>query len=204
MSTVASIPPAGMPPLPIMRFSVEQYHEMARTGVIEEGAPIELLDGFLVEKTRKTPHRTAFICDPDARRTVAEFDPEKPGSSARMERSRPMTANRSRTSASCEEVFAGYADRHPSPCDVALVVEVADSSLPLDRDLKKTIYARAGIVHYWILNLIDRQLEMFSDPTGPTAKPDYLTTQDFAASDVVPLVIDGSEVGRLKVSDVLP
>ena len=56
-----------------------------------------------------------------------------------------------------------------------LVVEVADASLPEDRTRKKTIYARASIPFYWIVNLPDRVIEVYSNPTGPTHLPDYQT-----------------------------
>ena len=81
--------------------------------------------------------------------------------------------------------FEDYANRNPGPADVALVVEVADSSLARDRGFKKELYAEAGFADYWILNVVDRQLETFSDPTGPAAVPDYRTTQVFGPADEV-------------------
>ena len=69
-------------------------------------------------------------------------------------------------------------------------------------DLRDFVTRR--IVHYWILNLIDRQLETFSDPTGPTAKPDFRTAEVRGPTDLVPLIVDGNEVGKLKVFDLLP
>src|SRR5207253_2718120 len=66
-----------------------------------------------------------------------------------------------------------YVESHPRPKDVGMIVEVADATLARDRGVKKTIYARAGIPIYWIVNLIDRCVEIYSDPTGPAKKPDY-------------------------------
>jgi Uma2 family endonuclease len=73
-----------------------------------------------------------------------------------------------------------------------------------DRTWKKRIYARASIPLYWIVNLIDRQVEVFTRPTGPAEAPTYDDCQIIPASGVLPVVIDGREVGRLKVKDVLP
>lgn len=57
-----------------------------------------------------------------------------------------------------------YRDRHPGAAEVLLVVEVAETTLERDRGLKKRLYASEGIPHYWIVNLVDRQLECYSDP----------------------------------------
>ena len=64
-----------------------------------------------------------------------------------------------------------YTDHHPGPADIALVVEVADSSLSRDRGEKRDNYARAGIPVYWIVNLVGRQLEVSSNPTGGATLP---------------------------------
>src|SRR5581483_11694181 len=97
-----------------------------------------------------------------------------------------------------------YTDRKPGPEDLGLVVEVADSSLRQDRTVKKRIYARAGVPWYWIVNLLDRRLEVYSDPTGPARRPDYRTRKDYGPEDEVPLVLDDREVARLAVRDLLP
>lgn len=57
-----------------------------------------------------------------------------------------------------------YASQHPEPADVLLLIEVADSSLAFDRGEKLAIYAASGIPEYWIVNLVDRQIEIFRDP----------------------------------------
>jgi Uma2 family endonuclease len=97
-----------------------------------------------------------------------------------------------------------YPDRHPGALDLALVVEVADSSLPGDRGFKKSLSARAAIRVYWIVNLPQRQVEVYSDPTGPMESLDYRQRQDYGESDAVPLVIEDREVGRIAVRDLLP
>ncbi len=97
-----------------------------------------------------------------------------------------------------------YHEGSPGPGDVALVVEVADSSLARDRSRKKRLYARSGYSVYWLINLVNRQVEIYTDPTGPVEEPDYLHRQDFGPDDMIPLVIEGREVGRLAVRDLLP
>jgi Uma2 family endonuclease len=95
-------------------------------------------------------------------------------------------------------------DRQPVPVEVGLVVEVADSSLDQDLDVKKRIYARAGIRVYWIANLPASRFEVYTDPAGPADKPDYRRCQEYGPAGEVPVVLDGNEVGRLSVRDLLP
>jgi Uma2 family endonuclease len=97
-----------------------------------------------------------------------------------------------------------YLTRHPGPSDTGLVVEVADESLVRDRGVKKRLYARARSPHYWIVNLIDRQVEVYSDPTGPADKPDYRLRRIYGGDERVPVILDGVEVGTIAIRDLLP
>ena len=90
-----------------------------------------------------------------------------------------------------------YVDRHPGPADVVMVVEVSDSSLRRDQVFKKPIYAKAGIPVYWIVNLIDRRVEVYTDPTGPAAEPDYRVRHDVGEADFAHVVIEGRDGARL-------
>ncbi len=83
-------------------------------------------------------------------------------------------------------------------------VVVSDSSLRRDQGFKKAIYAKAGIAVYWIVNLIDRRVEVYTDPTGPAAQPDYRVRHDAGEADQVPVVIEGREVARIAVRELLP
>jgi Uma2 family endonuclease len=62
---------------------------------------------------------------------------------------------------------------NPLPSDLALVVDIADASLPRDRGLEKRLYALAGIPVYWIINLLERRCEVDTEPSGPAGQPDY-------------------------------
>lgn len=91
-----------------------------------------------------------------------------------------------------------YADRHPGPNDIALVVEVADDSLSRDRGVKRALYARAGIAVYWIVNL--RTVEVFAGPSGD----EYAQRADYLSGSAVPLVVAGQELTRIAVDSLLP
>jgi len=97
-----------------------------------------------------------------------------------------------------------YLSRHPGPADTALAVEVADSSLGQDHTIKARIYAAAGVPLYWIINLVDDQIEVYTQPTGLDPDPNYQMRQDYKGSDLVPLVIDGIELGSIPGCDLLP
>ena len=57
-----------------------------------------------------------------------------------------------------------YLSSHPLPVDILLLVEISDSTLSYDRTTKLSLYAEDGIAHYWILNLVSTQLEIYSEP----------------------------------------
>ncbi len=74
---------------------------------------------------------------------------------------------------------------------------------PAEQTFKKAIYAKASIPVYWIVNLIDRRVDVYSDPTGATERADYRLRKDFSEVDQVPLVIEGREVAQILVRDLL-
>jgi len=82
---------------------------------------------------------------------------------------------------------ADYADHHPRADEVLLIIEVADSTLLADRVQKGRIYARAGIPEYWLLNLLERRIEIFREPRLVNGVPAYgiaftLRADDFVAA----------------------
>jgi Uma2 family endonuclease len=196
------MPPAAVEDIEeIWRLSVDQYHAMIDAAILDEDDPVELLEGLLVTKMSKnTAHVLAKRLLLEALRAILPagwfLDEQDPVTTADSE-PEPDTA-----------VIRGsprdYSVRHPGPEDVAIIIEVADSSLRRDRGRKKRLYARASIREYWIVNLIDRQVEVYTDPTGPGKQPDYRQHRDYAASDAVPVIVDGREVGRLTVTNLLP
>ncbi len=93
-----------------------------------------------------------------------------------------------------------YADHHPGPGEIAVIMEIADSSLAVDRKLATEVYGPAGIPVYWIVNLIQRQVEVYTDPS-PLG---YRSSEVVAEGQSVPVVIDGQPVGWIAVSDILP
>jgi len=187
--------------VPVRRFSVDEYHRLIAQGFFARDERFELLDGLIVPKMSHDPIHDAVLDEaadilraalPPGWRprgqsavTTAESEPEP---DIAVIRGRP----------------ADYRTRHPVAADVALVVEVSNTTLADDRNWKGAIYARAGFVVYWILNLIDRRVEVYSDPSGPDPAPAYRQRQDFVPGQAIPLTIDGVAVAPVPVADLLP
>jgi Uma2 family endonuclease len=191
----------AVPPEPVVPLTVEQYHEMARAGILLGGDPIELLEGWLVIKMTKHPLHSA--CTAKTRRQLDRIVPD--GWS--VDSQEPITTDDSEPEPDVAVIRGhreDYTERHPGPDDVGLLVEVADTSLQRDRGWKRRVYATAGISVFWIVNLIDREVEVMSRPTGPAQEPDYGNRQVFRPGDEVRVVLDGVEVGRIAVADLLP
>jgi Uma2 family endonuclease len=183
------------------RVSVEQYDEMVRRGILTDGDPIELLEGWMVRKMTTNPahnfvtqnlrdlidalHLQGYAISTQGPIATSDSEPEPDLSIARGSRQL-------------------YALRHPGLGEMSLVVEVAESSLKRDRTWKKRIYARAGIPVYWIVNLVSDQIEVFTDPTGAVRKPVYRQTQVFQRDAMIPVVVDNITSGEIAVNDVLP
>jgi hypothetical protein len=185
----------------IVPLSVAQYHAMVAAGILEEGAPIELLEGYLVEKiTKHPPHRLATQL---VERKLSAILP--PGFHTASQE--PITLADSEPEPDIA-VLRGdiydYGERHPYAKEVCLVVEIADATLQRDRISKRRIYARAGIVSYWIVNLVDRFVEVYTMPSGNTLHPSYRNQQSYGEDDLLELIIDGEVVGRLAVRSILP
>jgi len=84
------------------------------------------------------------------------------------------------------------------------LVEVADSSIDRDQNVKSQIYAAAGIGIYWIVNIQFRRIEVYTHPAGTGATAQFTQSRIFAATEHVPVILDGVEVGRIPVVDILP
>jgi Uma2 family endonuclease len=97
-----------------------------------------------------------------------------------------------------------YAARHPVPSDLALVIEVANTSLAEDRDLKLRVYARAGVAVYWIVNLIDRTIEVYTRPAEVNGVATYAGHEIRSAGQTVTINVGNAVIGPIPVSDFLP
>jgi Uma2 family endonuclease len=179
----------------LYRFDVEQFERMIDAGVFREGDHVELLGGLLVgTMTKNEPHNFAVDQAGDKLRATVPA-----GYFVREEKS--LTLGRSWRPEPDIAVFRGVREdlrnRAYGASDVVLLVEVADTTYAQDRGPKWRRYAAARIPVYWIINLATRQVEVHSAPAGKGSSAHYATCATFAATDEVPVVVDGVEVGRI-------
>jgi hypothetical protein len=189
-----------VPTYPIWRLTVAQYHDMIEAGILTADDPVELLEGWLVTKSRKTPGHSF------SKHMIWERLAEAVPAGWYIDAQNPITTADSEPEPDIFVVRGNprdYPDRHPFPQEVALVGEIADTTLQRDRTLKLRVYANARIPVYWILNLPERQLEVYTKPTGKDEQASYEQRQVYAEADSVPVVIDGQEVAQLPVRDLL-
>jgi Uma2 family endonuclease len=204
MSVTTTSPPLPpiWPPLPVRRFSVDEYHQMIQSGVLGEDDDVELLEGWIVPKMARNPAHDAVVSWVMNRKIAPILSQ---GWCCRAQSA--ITTDVSEPEPDIVVVRGSeldYLARHPIPADMALAIEVANSSLPRDRSYKARIYAAAAVPIYWIINLVDRQVEVYTDPTGPDTWPVYRVRQDYHVGDSVPLIVDGREIGRIAVQELLP
>src|SRR5262249_21190219 len=91
----------------------------------------------------------------------------------------------------------------PRGRDVGIVIEVLDNSRPEVRGLKRGIYAGARIPFYWIVNLVERRIEVYSQPRAGQS-PFYQQRMDYRAGSIIRVILGEEDIGRVCVSDVLP
>jgi Uma2 family endonuclease len=192
---------ADVPMLPIYRLSVAQYQAMAEHGILTENDRVELLHGLLVTRmTPRPPHAIAVDLIQEALSAVLPAGWHvRTQAPLQLEDSVPEPDD-CVTRGSRRD----FRTRHPSASEAGLVIEVADTTLATDRGTKKAMYATANIPLYWIVNLEANQLEVFTDPTGPADQPQYASCQVLGPSEEVSVFLDGREVGRIAVPDLLP
>lgn len=187
-------------PALVARFTIEQYHHMIDAGVFANDERFELLDGWVVHKmTRNPPHDYALI---QLQGSLLEIL----GRNWTIRQQSGVTIGQSEPEPDfCITLGPSvrYRDHHPGIEEIRIVVEVSDSSLRLDRGPKLRVYADAGIPTYWIVNIPQKQIEVYTDPTGPDPEPTYRNRRDYRSGEKVPIVLDGQPIGELAVSDII-
>ncbi|MGC2235892.1 MAG: Uma2 family endonuclease [Pyrinomonadaceae bacterium] len=150
--------------LPVVpkRFRVEDFRKMTEAGILPEESGWEVIDGYLIDKTSigskhaSTVKRLSKMLR-DSARDLAIISVQDPIYIDDYNEPEPDIAL-----LKPREDF--YAESHPTPEDVLLLIEVSDSTIEYDREIKKNLYAGAGIIEFWLVNLRDNTVEVFSSP----------------------------------------
>lgn len=175
-------------------FSRREYENMIRAGILGEDEHLELIGGRIVAMSPEGPvHAGAIdLCAEVLRRVF--------GDEHTVRVQHPLAVDFEDEPEPDIAVVRGGPREHlgEHPHSAVLVVEVAESSLAYDRGDKAALYARAGLADYWILNLVDRRLEVHRDPTpggyrsvrvlalGERIAPLAAPTADIAVATVLP------------------
>jgi Uma2 family endonuclease len=153
-----------LPPVmaPHRKFTVEDYHRLGEVGILHEDDRVELIEGELIDMTpighfhadavsllvRRLGYRTEGRAIPWPQNPVHLGPRSEPQPDFALLHYRPR----------------GYRDALPTAADVLLLVEIADSSVHYDREVKIPLYARHGIPEYWIVNIPEKRIEVHLDP----------------------------------------
>jgi len=153
------------PELPRHLWTVEEYHRMGEVGLLDADARVELIEGEIVEMAPIGDAHAAIsnqltrllVLAVGERGIVAVGNPVR--LSLNSEPQPDFSVLRPRP---------GYSTRGPRPEDIMLAVEVSDTTLRRDRQVKLAMYASAGIPEFWIVNLEIREVEIYRSPAGDT------------------------------------
>lgn len=192
MSTITAQPPPAL--RQVHRITVEEYEAMMQAGIYTEADRLDLIEGRLVRKMTKGRRHSRG--SENSCRAIERVLPN----GWHLELEKPVRL-RTRDTLHVPDMFVArgvaddYEDLDPGPPDVALVVEVSDSSLADDRAMAVT-FLGGGIPVYWLVNVANRQIEVYEgDPNTPRV---------IGGDGYVDLVLDSRAVARIAVADLLP
>lgn len=151
---------AEIPPFPVRPLTVEQYEYLVETGFFG-AAKVELLDGWVVDKmTHGSLAATVItVLSRLLSRSLSDEVCVRIQLPIQLQRSAPEP-----DLAIVQGEIERYRAQNPSASDTYVVIEVSDSTLATDRGHKLRIYARAAIREYWIVNCVDRQVDVYTEP----------------------------------------
>jgi Uma2 family endonuclease len=157
---------------PRFRWTVDEYEKMIRHGILTENHKVELIRGEIVPKMSiGDPHASCL-------KRLVELFFDLLGKSATISVQDPIRLADSEPEPDLALLVRRadfYAAGKPRPADVYLVVEAADASLAYDREVKAPLYAENGIAEHWIVNLVDRCLEVYRQPRADGTYADVRT-----------------------------
>ena len=213
MTTQTQVAPAVPAPTPtspatreLRKFTVDEYYRMGEAGILKADERVELIEGEIIVMAPIGPEHSGsvdisneiFLLLARGRFNVRIQNPlhlddgSEPQPDVALVRPR---ADR-------------YTRSHPTAADVLLVIEVADSSLEYDRNIKAHLYGRNNIPETWVKNLPEDCIERFTEPgpegygqhtvhrRGETITPVSLPDLELAVEDLLPLVVEGEEGGE--------
>jgi Uma2 family endonuclease len=177
--------------------TVREYYLAAKKGVFKPGERLELIRGEVIQKVSPQRSLHSVTTSLVARHVSPAF-----GQNCYVRQQMPVGFDEESEPEPDVAVVSGieldFAHRHPGPTEILLIVEVSDTTLRFDRGKKARIYAEFGIPEYWIVNLRDRELEVFLGP-GPDGYAESVVLG--RAGEVTPQRGIGKSI---RVGDLIP
>lgn len=176
------------------KFTVEQFHKMAESGILNEDDRVELIRGEIIEMAAIGAKYAA------CRRRLNNFLHRKLGDGVIISVQNPIELDDSSEPQPdvallkpCED---NYLSAHPQPKDVFLIIEVADTTIKYDREVKIPLYAQEGVAEVWLVDINEECVEVFREPVNGS----YQKVEKFGRGD---LVIQAFENVNIGVDEIL-
>lgn len=177
-------------------WTVKEYHKMAESGIFHPEERVELIAGQIVKMSAKGTIHTTTV------RRIAHVLRDKLQGQVDVHTQDPIQLNDfSEPEPDIAVVKVDpldYVDHHPTASEVYLIIEVADSSFKYDRETKGKAYAQSGILDYWLLDVNNRKLHVFREPTQEKYQSEVIFSQEAIIS---PLNFPGL---MITIADMLP
>jgi hypothetical protein len=175
--------------------TADEYERMGEAGIFNPDARLELLEGSIYELPRIMPPHAACVTRLsmffhrlfERKLIVSNQHPIRLDDFSEPQPDLALLRRRDDY----------YQAGHPTPADVLLVIEVADSTVESDRSYKTPLYAKAGIREAWLVNLAEETIELYAQPADGV----YQTARTFARGDVA----EAHDIAdlRFNVADVI-
>ncbi len=188
-------PSPTLAPLTPRRITVDEYERIIASGSLNEPKRVELIDGYMVTKMAKSAEHGFSI--KEVLKALERSLP--PGWTWRQEQPVriPGYDEPEPDITIVRGADADYRHRIPDATEVGLLVQVSATNVSPDRQ-QGDLHGRSGIPVYWIVNPVNRQVEVYTDP-GPAG---YASRKDFPSGQRVPVVIDGRQTSQIAVDDI--
>lgn len=190
-----------VPKFPQRKFTVREYRRLMEAGIFHPALRTELVEGWLIDKITRGPRHDSCL------QRSAETLQKRLSDRWRIRLQSAIVLDDGEPEPDLV-IVPGPAGRfdheHPRPHEVALLVEIADSTLQYDRGPKLRDYARNGIAQYWIVDLLSRTIEVYQNPSGATDLPRYGTFNALAAGQKISLSIGQEQLEPIAVDELLP
>lgn len=176
-----------------LRFTPEQFHALAQAGLFNDNRRYELIEGDIIAMP---PEGTDHA---EAKSTAVEKLFERKGKGWHRRVESPLRLGASEPIPDIAFVAGSPSDyRQQHPTTALLIIEIADSSLEYDRATKQQLYAAHGVQEYWILNLPERVLEVYREPSSDG----YRRAQVYGVDDIVSPLLEPD--WRIPVGELFP